>query len=143
MTDLPLQTRGTITTSYQGASLSKSIETLSSGHFEWEIDCANAAEVTITSPEFVAAGETATARISVANSGSRKTTAQLMLSASGVELKDDAITVELEPGKKEVRTIGFTAGKEVIPYLIVSSVSGAKNITPTVAGGRVALGKRG
>jgi hypothetical protein len=66
-----------------------------------------------------------------------------MLSASGVELKDDAITVELEPGKKEVRTIGFTAGKKVMPYLIVASLRGAKNITRTVAGGRVASGKRG
>ena len=135
--DLPLQTQGTLTVSYNGQNISRHIETMGSGQLSWQIDFADHVQVSIDTPPLVPLGQNATAQITLTNQGSSATTANVVLSADGVSLGTIQYAEPLGVGETKVKTINITAGSKVKPYLLYARVTSGSNVETAIGDGKV------
>jgi len=137
LNDLPVQTAGTISVTYNGKVISKHIEPIASGSFACEIDFADCVYAAIDTPQSISLGKTKTAQITLTNHGDTATTANVTLSADGVTLGTSQYSEPLAAGQTKVKVIDITAGSKVKPYLLYARVTSGSNIEIAIGDGKV------
>lgn len=136
VTNLPLQRSGTLTATYNGVTLSRSIETLGNGQLTWAIDFAEHASVAMNVPATLQAGASGTGSISITNQGSASVSLTINLSTYGVTTTTGTFTLNAAPGATASQTFNVTGGNKVMPYFVRAHVAGTNFSTTAVAEGK-------
>jgi hypothetical protein len=135
--NLPIGKSGMLYATYGNVKLSKKIDTLSSGYMEWNIDFANYIEVSVTVPQTISKNTSGNCTVTITNHGTMDTTANVLLSADGVNLSNTSFSKLISANSSEAEVINFSAGNVIKDYLVCTYVETDNNTTVSTASGKI------
>ncbi|MCT4687223.1 LamG-like jellyroll fold domain-containing protein [Vallitalea sp.] len=135
--DLPIGKSGTVYATYGDIQVSKKIDTLSSGYMEWNVDFASYIDVSVTVPHTISKNNSANCTITITNRGKSATTANVSLSADGVNLATTSFSKTINPNSSESETITLNAGNIIKDYLVCAHVKTDNNEVFKTASGKI------
>ncbi len=139
ITTLPLQRSGTVSVTYGGKTITKSLQTLASSKYTWNVDFATYVDVSVSVPATVGSGG-GTGTLSVTNRGTGNTAANVTLSASGVSLGTSSMSIPVNAGATVSQDFTIAAGSKVMPYLVYAYVTSGNNTTTAIGTGKCSGG---
>jgi len=145
--ELPLQREATVTASYRGLSVARTLETLAGATWNWDIHFDSCIEAGIEAPDRIEAepGTEGKLLVHLQNRGGEIADVKVRLSADGVTISADSIeqSCTLQPGEKTVISAIFHTGGRTKPYTLMGRIQSGNHRSTVIKDGKLIVGGGG
>lgn len=135
--DLPTPSEGKMHLKLNGQVVERDIAAISGGEHLYVVDFSRDVDLQVTAPEQLRSGEGGEVVLAVRNTGRNAVELELQLSAGGVTLREDRLSLSVAQGDRVVRKVPFTAGERAAPYLIRAYIRKGAPSGERTASGRI------